>query len=373
MTNLLNFLRPLLHFFTQNRTFAYFSLFLALTLLIFLISWLYEPRRLVNGIFFTLFLLFLAAWGMLLVFATHLKILFLVCGSLALFLLFLTAIFIIFAWLFCFWNAYFVWKYESHTLPNLLTLILGIIFILLWLVLFLNPHQYFPHWLDVLLTAAPAIGAYLGLVMYNFLINLLLYQFVPRRYNQDYLIVLGAGLLNGEKVSPLLANRINRAIQFADKQIMKGRKRPKFIMSGGQGPDEKVAEAQAMREYALTRGISASDILLETQSRNTYQNMLFSKEVAQKDFGSNNFKAKFFSNNYHIFRAGLYARLADLNANGVGCYTRPYFLPNAIIREFAGVFVMHKKRHFTIIILITIFFLIQALLILFGFAKGQVI
>ena len=62
--------------------------------------------------------------------------------------------------------------------------------------------------------------------------------------------------------------------------------------------------------------------------------------VSLKDFGSDKFKAKFFSNNYHIFRAALYAKKAGLRANGVGSYTRFYFLPNAIIREFAGIFVM---------------------------------
>ncbi len=63
--------------------------------------------------------------------------------------------------------------------------------------------------------------------------------------------------------------------------------------------------------------------------------------------------------------------MAGLRANGVGCYTRLYFLPNAIIREFAGVFVMHKKRHFIVIGLITIFCVVQAILIALNIAKYQ--
>lgn len=62
-----------------------------------------------------------------------------------------------------------------------------------------------------------------------------------------------------------------------------------------------------------------------------------------------------------------------LNANGIGCYTRFYFLPNAIIREFAGVFVMNKKRHFIIISLITVFFIIQALFAAGGILKWRMI
>ncbi len=360
-----------LHFFTQNREFAYFSILLTISLFAFSISWLIEPRRLINGLLFTIFLLLFAVWLTLLVYATHLKILFIVYLGLVLLFLFLIFLIIAFSWLFCFWNAYFVWKYESHTLPNLLTLILGIGLILIWLISLLGPAKYLPRWLDVLLTAAPVTGFYLAFVMYNFLVNLFLYQFVPRRYNQDYLIVLGAGLLNGNRVTPLLANRINRAIQFANKQVSKGRKQPKFIMSGGQGPDEKIPEAQAMTNYAVSRGINKNDILLEDKSRNTYQNMLFSRQVAIADYGSDAFHAKFFSNNYHILRAGLYAKMAGLRANGVGCYTRFYFLPNAIIREFAGVFVMHKKRHFIIIGLITAFCVIQAILVLLDIEKFQ--
>lgn len=359
----------IIHFFEQNRFFSYYSIILTIFLLVFLISWLVEPRKLINGVFFTVFLIIFAGWITILVFSTHLKTLQIVYGLVVIAFILLIALTIAFSWLFFLWNAYFVWKYESHTLPNLLTLILGIGLILIWVITLLGPAKYMPDWLNALLVTAPTVGFYLLLTMYNFLVNLLLYQFVPRSYHQDYLIVLGAGLINGEKVTPLLAGRINRAIQFANKQKAKGRKFPKIIMSGGQGPDEKISEAQAMANYAISRGINEKDILLEDKSKNTYQNMLFSKEIASNDFGNNKFKAKFFSNNYHIFRAGLYAKMAGLHANGIGCYTRFYFLPNAIIREFAGVFVMHKKRHFVIIGLIFAFCILQACLIALGLEK----
>lgn len=365
------YMTTFLHFFEQNREFTYFSIALTISLLVFLFSWLIEPRRLINGIFFTIFILLFAAWLTILVFSTHLKTLRTVYALLVLAFFLLIALVVAFSWLFCLWNAYFVWKYESHTLPNLLTLILGLGLIVVWIITLLGPAKYLPRWLNVLLAAAPAVGFYLAVIMYNFLVNLILYQFVPRRYHQDYLIVLGAGLLNGEKVTPLLASRINRAIQFAQKQVDKGRNMPKIIMSGGQGGDEKVPEAQAMAEYAISRGIDPKNILQEDKSKNTYQNMLYSKKVAAKDFGSNEFSAKFFSNNYHIFRAALYAKMADLNANGVGCYTRFYFLPNAVIREFAGVFVMHKKRHFVVIGLIIAFCLVQAIFVGLGWEKLQ--
>lgn len=125
--------------------------------------------------------------------------------------------------------------------------------------------------------------------------------------------------------------------------------------------------------FAQQRGIPAKQILLEDQSKNTYQNMLFSKRVATEDFGNSHFKARFFSNNYHIFRAGLLAREVGLKANGVGAYTRLYYLPNAIIREFAGVFVMHKRRHFIIMGVIVLFFILQTILAITGLGRFNII
>lgn len=236
-----------------------------------------------------------------------------------------------------------------------------------------GPGQYLPRWLSVLLASIPAIAIYLGLVLYNFLINLLLYQIYPRRYKQDYLIVLGAGLINGDRVSKLLAACINRAIQYSNRQYKKGRNRPIIIMSGGQGPDEKIPEAVAMAKFARKCGINTNHLLIEDKSKNTYQNMLFYKRLATKDFGSSNFRSTFFSNNYPIFRAALLAKEVGLKANGVGAFTRLYYLPNAIIREFADMFVMHKHRHFVIMGVIILFFILQAILVATGNVKFSVI
>lgn len=362
-------MRTLLYFFQQNANFNYLSLVLLLTLLLFLTSWLLEPRQELNGLLFTIFLVSLTCWLFVIIFPFKFALLRWL-AQITLCLLAAIIIFIVaFAWLFFLWNAYFVWKYESHTLPNLLTLFIGILLIIAWGIILSGPVHYLPTWLFALLSAAPAIAIYLLIAMYNFLISSLLYQFCPRHYRQDYLIVLGAGLINGDQVSSLLAARIDRAIDFALKQKYKGRKMPKLIMSGGQGPDETISEAQAMATYAESRGIPAKNLLLEEKSRNTQQNMLYSKALAIKDYGSEHFKVCFFSNNFHIFRAGLYAKKAKLAANGIPAYTRFYFLPNAIIREFAGTFVLHKRRHFAIIIAICLIFIVQAILIAVGWEK----
>ena len=322
----------ILEILNQNRSFIILSLIMLTSFAVFLISWLKEPRRLLNGILFTIFLLMLGVWLTVMILSTSIRPLILAYEIII--VLFIAAITLMaaFSWLFFLWNAYIVWKRESHTLSNLLTLFIGIGIIVIWLIALIGPFRNLPSWVRILLYAPTGVLDYLLFVAYDFLVNLTLYQIVPRQYDQDYLIVLGAGLSHGETVTPLLASRINRAIEYAQKQVTKGRKMPKLIMSGGKGGDEKVSEAQAMTEYAIARGIEPNQILLEDRSKNTFQNMKFSAQVAAKDFGSKDYRAKFFSNNYNIFRASLYAKAAGLNANGVGCYTRFYFLPNAIVR-----------------------------------------
>ncbi|MBL3531173.1 YdcF family protein [Companilactobacillus zhachilii] len=323
---------------------------------IFLFFWLREPRRLIHGITFTIFFITFLTELAVLIFTTGNSEFIVVMG--VLFVLIVGVIFLtmFFMWALLLWNAIVVWKRESHTLSNMLTLFLAIFLIALWFAnSFMVGHSRFlPDWFNTLISGLPLIGAYLLLCSYNYLASALLYQFVPRRYKANYLIVLGAGLINGDTVSRLLGNRIDAAIKFGNKQIKKGRPAPKIVFSGGQGPDEKLSEAAAMANYAIEHGWNKDLVILEDKSRNTLQNMQFSNAIIQKDYGADDAYIKFFSNNYHIFRAGLYAKMAGLAANGIGAPTKFYFLPNALIREFVAIFLMNKKRHLIVLSLIGI-------------------
>lgn len=346
---------------TLQKVSAYWGLATIVLFGIFLFLWLKEPRRLINGITFTIFFIAFLTELAILIFSTGNLPFVVIMGTLFLLILGVIALTMVFMWALLLWNAIVVWKRESHNLSNMLTLILAIFLIVLWFAnAFMAGHSKFlPDWLNVLISSLPFVGMYLLVCSYNFLANVLLYQFVPRRYKANYLIVLGAGLINGDKVSRLLGSRIDAAIKFANKQIKKGRPAPKIVFSGGQGPDEKLSEAQAMADYAIERGWDKDLVILEDKSRNTLQNMQFSNSIIAKDYGSDDAYIKFFSNNYHIFRAGLFAKMAGLAANGVGAPTRFYFLPNALIREFAAVFLMNKKRHMIVIGLIGLMTLIM--------------
>lgn len=163
-----------------------------------------------------------------------------------------------------------------------------------------------------------------------------LYRLLPKNKNCDFIIVHGAGLLNGETVSPLLAGRLNKGIEVFESS---GRK-AKIIVSGGQGGDENISEAEAMKNYLLGKGISEHDIIMEDQSTTTLENMMFSKKIMDQMMSQ--YRVIFVTNDYHVFRTGTYAKQVGLKADGVGCKTAFYYWPNAFIREYIAIILKYK-------------------------------
>ena len=173
---------------------------------------------------------------------------------------------------------------------------------------------------------------------------------LPRKI--DYVVVLGAGLI-GERVTPLLASRIRKGIK-----VYKDNPGSKLIMSGGQGPDEVVSEAFAMKSYALEQGVDEKDIILEDKSTSTEENIIFSKKFipADKSFAV-------VTNYYHVYRALVQARTLGFRCIGYGAPTKFYFSLNAFIREFIGYLNFKRKIHAIVLGVLTFLFIAAVLFV----------
>ena len=171
--------------------------------------------------------------------------------------------------------------------------------------------------------------------------NLIVVRREPKK-DQDYLIVLGCGLRKDGTPTPLLAGRINRALQFYRAQLEQTGKAPTFITSGGQGPNEVISESASMKEYLIQQGVPEEHILTEDRSATTYENMQFSKAIIRAVKPDT--KVAFSTTNYHVFRSGLMARRVKLPAEGMGAKTKWYFWPNAVVREFVGLLTEHRLK-----------------------------
>ena len=243
-------------------------------------------------------------------------------------------------------NTRAVLKKDSRSLKHCLSLILAAGLLLLLI---------FSRAVD--LTALPPsiqsfIYAVYGLVIFyfihlaQFIISASLCNFSRPRKDQDYIIVLGCWAGGeGEKIPPLLARRVDRAIKFYSSQ-KKMREPPRLVLSGGRGEDEPRSEAEAMRAYALEKGIPEEHLLLEDRSASTFENIKFSKELMDADSGGKPYKCIYTTNNYHVLRAGIFAGRAGLQINGIGAKTAIYYLPNAVLREYIAYLYIYLKWHF---------------------------
>lgn len=144
----------------------------------------------------------------------------------------------------------------------------------------------------------------------------------------DYVIVLGAQW----KVSGpgyVLRKRLDKAIEY-----LQANPGTQVIVSGGQGPNEPISEAEGMRGYLMEAGIAQGRIRSEDQSSSTYENLAFSSELLDKELD----RVVLVTNNFHMFRAlGIARKQGYLQVEGLAAASYPAMLPNNLLREFLGV------------------------------------
>jgi uncharacterized SAM-binding protein YcdF (DUF218 family) len=147
----------------------------------------------------------------------------------------------------------------------------------------------------------------------------------------DYVIVLGARLY-GEIPSPALLERLKIA-----KGYLLENKDVKVVVSGGQGLNEDIAEAYAMKKYLVDNGIEKSRIIIEDKSTSTFENLRLSLDKIREVDDKENIKILIASNKYHIFRSKLLAKRLGLIPYGLPAKTPPIIIFKSYIREYFAV------------------------------------
>lgn len=86
----------------------------------------------------------------------------------------------------------------------------------------------------------------------------------------------------------------------------------KILVTGGIGflnTDRKIPEALKMQNYLLSLGIPNSDILVEQNSRNTFENTFYSMELLQDDYNLDDINIALITSDFHIRRClGLFSQ-----------------------------------------------------------------
>ena len=149
-------------------------------------------------------------------------------------------------------------------------------------------------------------------------------------YNEDVVIVLGAGI-NGETVTRPLERRLIAAINYWNRNPD-----AYIIVCGGLGNRATITEAEAMARYLIARGIPQERIILEDQSTSTYENLTFAKEILNEQFPEG-FRAVVITNDFHIYRAVRTARQVGISAGHLGASIAWYTWPVNYLREMLAV------------------------------------
>lgn len=212
-------------------------------------------------------------------------------------------------------------------------------------------------------------AGYLGYVFAAYLLYGSIYGFWMRRraFPVDAVVVLGSGLGGGERVTPLLAARLDLGRAIYERSREAGHSTI-LITSGGKGPDEKLPEAEAMERYLIDAGVREADVLQEDRSTDTRENLTFSKELAQRHDVTGQVAVA--TNNYHAFRAALLMRAAGIPGYTVGAPVAFYYWPSATVREFIAILRDNLKLNAVILGVLCLPLLIMAATIPLRVAGG---
>ena len=175
--------------------------------------------------------------------------------------------------------------------------------------------------------------------------------------DRDFIIILGCAIRRDGTLTPLLKDRVDAAVAFEKRQYRTTGKHAVLVPSGGRGADEVISEGEAMENYLRSIGIPEERIAREDKSTNTLENLKLSKEIIERISDSEDQKIAFATSGYHVFRGYIMARKNDMDdAKGISAKTKPYFFPNAFLREFVGLLVDQKWKHIVFALAIVAFF-----------------
>ncbi len=121
----------------------------------------------------------------------------------------------------------------------------------------------------------------------------------------DCVLVLGAGVWEGDRPSPVLQDRLLYGIALYESGAAS-----RMLMSGDHGRKE-YDEVNVMKAFAIERGVPSGHIFMDHAGFSTYESMYRARDI---------FKAQriiIVTQQYHLYRAVYIARSLGLDAYGV--------------------------------------------------------
>jgi len=150
-----------------------------------------------------------------------------------------------------------------------------------------------------------SLGLFLGLLVHVVWVGgaILWVGAQDRAAPSDAIVVLGAAVgRNGP--TPVFAARLDHGVALYKEGVA-----PKLVLTGGVGDGMLLSEAEVGRTYVVKQGVPASDVLIETTSRTTRENLSEARAVMQANALET---AVLVSDPYHLRRAADMAEDLDM-------------------------------------------------------------
>lgn len=149
-----------------------------------------------------------------------------------------------------------------------------------------------------------------------------------RRSDAKVILVLGCRV-RGREPSKALCKRVDRAYY-----LLTNIPESVAVLSGGQGSDELISEAQCMKDMLVQRGVSPDRLYCESLSTSTDENIAFSTKLLAQNGLSN--EIYLVTSDYHQKRALMLCEKYALIATPQSSKTKALHLPTFLLREILG-------------------------------------
>ena len=144
----------------------------------------------------------------------------------------------------------------------------------------------------------------------------------------DCILVLGCKVKDNGVPSDMLNDRLRRGVELFNMGAA-----PKLLMTGDHGR-ESYDEVDAMKQYAVDKGISSSDVFMDHAGFSTYESMYRARDIFKVN------KVIIVTQEYHLYRAVYIAQSLGLDAYGVSSDYRNY--SGQTVREIREIFARVK-------------------------------
>jgi len=199
------------------------------------------------------------------------------------------------------------------------------LFILLYAVFQEKIERTLKKPIKIILLSCISIILILVIIISGFMI----YGATRKPHEAATIVVLGCRVV-GEGPSQMLEERLEAALQY-----MNEHPEAVAVLSGGQGADESISEAECMFRYLTAHGIDSKRLYLEDKSTSTKENIAFSHDIIVKNHLND--EIAIVTNEFHEYRAIRAAKAFGYQAAAIPAKTFIFLFPTYYVRELYGI------------------------------------